>query len=388
MGKVYDALIVGAGPAGSHVAARLAALGHKVLVLEEHLRAGEAVCCTGIVGKECLDTFSVGAQVILREARSATLFSPWGRSLRVERETVQAYVVDRALFDSSLSAKAQKAGAEHLWGSIVKDILVDGESVKVETQNGGEIIEGRAAVIAAGFHSHLAERVGLGRIRNFAVGAQVEVKAKQVEEVVVYTGHKIAPGFFAWVVPSFPGMARVGLLAHRRPGEYLKVFLSKLAEEGRIAPQDSKVVYGGVPLSPLPRTFGDRVLVVGDAAGQVKPTTAGGIYYGLLCAEIAAETLHQALSANDLRSATLAAYEKEWKKRLGSELRAGHRARWLFERLSDERIDRIFEVVESKNIHGKLLNSPEFSFVWHRSVMLRAFRLLGLRGFLQILRSW
>ncbi|MEE9173415.1 MAG: NAD(P)/FAD-dependent oxidoreductase, partial [Thermoplasmata archaeon] len=81
--------------------------------------------------------------------------------------------------------------------------------------------------------------------------------------------------------------------------------------------------------------------MVGDAAGQVKPTTGGGIYYGLLCAEIAADTLNGALAGNDLSAENLAEYERRWKKKLGRELRVGYWARKLYERLSDGQIDRI-----------------------------------------------
>ena len=84
-------------------------------------------------------------------------------------------------------------------------------------------------------------------------------------------------------------------------------------------------------------------MVVGDAAGQVKPTSGGGIYYGLLCADIAADTLHRALQEGDFSAGMLSRYERKWKKRLGRELKIGYWARRMFERLSDGQIDRIFD---------------------------------------------
>lgn len=383
---MYDTIIVGAGPVGSHVAARLAGLGYKVIVFEEHSGAGEAVCCTGIVGKECLDTFPVDSEAVLRAEKSATLFSPSGIPLRVEKQEVQAYILDRGVFDSFLSTSAQEAGVDYLWGSRVRTILPGEESVRVEIENSSKSFEGKTAVIASGFHSRLTERVGLGRVRDFAAGAQVEVDAEGVDEVEIYFGKNVAPGFFGWLVPTSQGRARVGLLARRRPGKYLRALLDVLADQDRIAARDARIYYGGVPLRPLSRTYTDRVLVVGDAAGQVKPTTAGGIYYGLLCAENAVDTLHQALAVDSFEADTLSSYEKRWKERLGSELRASRWARWLLEHLSDERLDRTFKVVESKGIHTALLDSPEFSFDWHRGLILKALRLVGLRGMLRIMR--
>ena len=256
----------------------------------------------------------------------------------------------------------------------------------MEIESSSKSFEGKTAVIASGFHSRLTERVGLGRVRDFAAGAQVEVDAEAVDEVEIYFGKNVAPGFFGWLVPTSQGRARVGLLARRRPGKYLRALLDVLADQDRIAAHDARIYYGGVPLRPLSRTYTDRVLVVGDAAGQVKPTTAGGIYYGLLCAENAVDTLHQALAVDSFEADTLSSYEKRWKERLGSELRASRWARWLLEHLSDERLDRTFKVVESKGIHTALLDSPEFSFDWHRGLILKALRLVGLGGMLRIMR--
>ena len=93
--------------------------------------------------------------------------------------------------------------------------------------------------------------------------------------------------------------------------------MSSLQAQGRIASSEAGISHGGIPLKPLPRTYGERLVVVGDTAGLVKPTTGGGIYYGLLSADMAADTLHRALKANDLSAKSLASYEREWKNRLG-----------------------------------------------------------------------
>ncbi len=112
------------------------------------------------------------------------------------------------------------------------------------------------------------------------------------------------------------------------------------------------------------------MLVVGDAAGQVKPTSGGGIYYGLLCADIAADTLHQALQTDDLSAKNLTKYERRWKRRLGRELKIGYRTRKLFERLSDRQIDRIFDIVKANGIDKTLLETKNLSFDWHSRTIL------------------
>ena len=158
--------------------------------------------------------------------------------------------------------------------------------------------------------------------------------------------------------------------------------MSSLRAQGRIASSEADISHGGIPLKPLPRTYGERLVVVGDTAGLVKPTTGGGIYYGLLSADMAADTLRRALEANNLSARSLAGYEREWKKRLGWELRVGYWGRKLYERLSDRQVDRAFDIIKSDGIDESLLETEGLSFDWHGEVVLR---LMGYRAVSKIL---
>jgi flavin-dependent dehydrogenase len=147
--------------------------------------------------------------------------------------------------------------------------------------------------------------------------------------------------------------------------------MSSLLAQGKIVSDEVKLSYGGISLKPLARTCSQRLMVVGNAAGQVKPISGGGIYYGLLCADIAANALHQALKDNDLSAKRLAKYERGWKKRLSQELKIGYWARRLFERLNDRQIDRIFDIVKANGIDEALLKAKDLSFDWHSWAVLR-----------------
>lgn len=361
---------------GSYAAYKLAGIGHEVVVLEEHRQLGEQVCCTGIISQKCATSFAIDENVILRQVNSARLFSPSGRLIRLWREEPQAYIVDRAAFDIAMANRAQAKGAEYLLNSPVRNLQVGADRVRVEVARQGERLdlEARVVVIATGFGSVLVKKLELGRVGDFVVGAQATVEAIGIDEVEVYTGREIAPGFFAWLVPISPPRALVGLLSRHSPGLYLRRLLSSLQAQGKIASDEAKLSYGGIPLRPLARTYGERLLVVGDAAGQGKPTTGGGIYYGLQCADIAANTLHQALRNDNLSAKTLANYELEWRKKLGRELEIGYYARKLYERLSDKQIDSIFNIIKSNDIDQALLQAKDLSFDWQGKVIMRLIR--------------
>ena len=376
---MYDVVVIGAGPVGSHVAYKLAEKGHTVVVLEQRERLGGPVCCTGIIGRECASSFGVEDNVILRQVNSARLYSPSGRCLRLWRQETQAYIIDRAAFDLVLARKAQSKAADYVLSSVVKDMKVGDDRIRVEAVCQKEKLnfEARAAVVATGFGSRLVGRLGLGRVGDFVTGAQVEVETRGIDEVEVYFGQEIAPGFFGWLVPTLPGRALVGLLSRHSPGHYLSKLMSSLLVQGKIVSADVELSYGGVPLKPLSKTYGERLMVVGDAAGQVKPTTGGGIYYGLLCADMVAGTLHRALDTNTLSAGSLVNYEREWKRKLGRELKVGYWARKLYERLSDQQINRLFDIIISDGIDETLLKAEDLSFDWHGAPVLK---LLGYRA--------
>jgi len=375
---LYDAIVIGGGPVGSYVAYKLAGAGYGVVVLEQKQRLGEQVCCTGIIGRECVSSFAVDDNFILRQINSARLFSPSGRLLRLWRQETQAYIIDRTAFDKAMASRAQGNGAEYILNCRVSNIETGDNRVGVEATCHGERLNlaARAVIIATGFGSRLSEGLGLGKISDFVMGAQAEVETTGVDEVEVYFGQEVAPGFFAWLVPTSSNRALVGLLSRRSPGLYLRKLMSSLVVQGKIASAEAELSYGGIPLKPLPRTYSKRLLVVGDAAGQVKPTTGGGIYYGLLCANMAANTLHSALESNDLSARKLANYQREWKRKLGQELRIEYWARKFYEHLSDRQIDRMFDIIKSNGIDEVLLKAEDLSFDWHGEVVLR---LLGHR---------
>ncbi len=364
---MYDVIVIGGGPAGSRTAARLAGMGYRVAVLEKEAQAGTRTCCTGIISRECARAYDIDDGVILKKANSAVIYSPSGKTLGVWREETQACILDRAAFDRTMAERAVNEGAEYLPGRTVCGLEIRGDGVEIKALRDGEKLEykARAAVIASGFgfrpgRNPVAEAAG-----DFVIGIQAEVATAGTNEVEVYLGRQVAPGFFGWLVPTSPFTARVGLLCREKPRDYLRRLIASLHRQGKLSSGEARVSCGGIPLQPPRRTSGERFILAGDAAGQVKPTTGGGIYYGLLAADIAADTLDRGLRRDDLSARSLAAYERKWRQKLGREIKTGYRARRLFERLNDQQIERLFDIVKASGIDKAVLASGDISFDWH-----------------------
>ena len=356
--------------------------GYDVLVLDWRHDVGDKLC-TGIVGQECIRRFPVEPLFIHREAASAQVVPPRNGNLRFEAATPQARIINRVAYVASFADRARAAGAGYLLGQRVLRVIPGPREATVLTNEGRH--EARALVLAAGFGSPLTRQLGLGSVSDYVAGVQVEACARGIKEVQVYVGHEVAPGFFAWLVPTLPDRALVGLLARRHAQEYLSRFIRRLKDEGKITALVNDPGTWGIPLRPLKRSYQDRALIVGDAAGQVKPTTGGGIFYSLLASEIAVSVLDEALVADDLSASKLSRYQKDWRGLLARELEIGYSARRLYEYLNDQQISSLVHQAGSNGIRADLVSSPDLSFDWHSRMITRVMGHPALGGALQLI---
>ena len=372
--ELYDIIVVGAGPAGNVAASRLSSLGYGVAVLDRRHDIGDKLC-TGIVGLECVRRFPPHPSIVQHEAVEATVVSPAGERYRIAREQTQAFVLDRVAYVRSLADTAAEAGTEYHLGHQVTGVdTSNGHVAAVATSDSGRhSYRARMLLIGSGFGTPLIDMAGIsnGRKRNHMVGVQAEVEAPGLESTEVYLGKSIAPGSFGWLVPLSASRALVGTVSRERPDGEMELFLSALQHSGKVRRVVKPLRRWGIPVRPLSKTYADRVLVAGDAAGFAKPTTGGGIYYALLSGEMAAETAHDAFTTGDLSAHRLKDYQRRWKAVFGKELRTGYYARVLFEALGDRQIERLLKLCF--DAQEDLIGAREFSFDWHSKVILKAF---------------
>jgi digeranylgeranylglycerophospholipid reductase len=377
---MHDVTIVGGGPAGLTAAARLAGAGHSVRVLEEHQSFGEPVHCTGVLAEDAFAELDLPRSVILNPLATARFHSPSGLDISHTPARTEAVVIDRAAFDRHLADIAASAGATLINGVRVGSIAVEPSHVRIAVDGGAEL-RSRTVILACGANYRFQRQLGMGIPALHLSSAQIEVPAGRDGDVEMYFGSVLAPRGFAWAVPvSRPSgpHVRIGVMCADNAGEHFRRLVDKVAPFWGVDTESTRSPRRRLlPLSTLRRTYADRVLAVGDAAGLVKPTTGGGIYYSVISAGLAADMLDEGLRTNQLSAAALSPYEASWRARLQPEFRAQLALRVLAQRLPDRAIDALWELASSDGIMPIVRKTAQFNR--HRDFIAALFRHPGAR---------
>ena len=306
----YDVIIVGAGPVGGRAATLLAERGMRVLMLEEHAEIGRPFQCAGLVtpcSSRC------------RSLRYGSRGSGWRTDSRPQwhpcsrwhRGDIATYVVCRKRFDQFVVQQGMEAGS-HLWLETVPIAAdVDEEGVELTVRRGNEELSLRCTLLigADGAHSWTRRAFKMGHPKELMIGFQTEVVGYQGRDrwLEMYSGSSIAPGFFAWVIPSGFGTHRIGLwsTADRLNGRSIESCYQDLIDhplwKDRFEGISEVARYcGPVPSGMVKRPLKDRVMLLGDAAGMAKPTTGGGIGPGFHQIQCIIDPLVDAIQRNDV----------------------------------------------------------------------------------------
>ena len=377
MKPVSEVAVIGGGPVGSFTAWNLSKLGVDATVFEEHAEIGVPSHCAGhlsIRSLKDLGLYPLPEGIVENTFSVANFHSPQGTAFSVRLESPVTCALNRELFDKFLAEKAEAAGARYRMGSRVRSLILDDGFVKgVNTEREGdvELVEAKVVVDAEGLSSRFVKEAGLappqsGCLVN-AVEAEVEnVGNLEMDAVEVFLGKEYAPGLYGWIMPLLNGTAKVGLAAkNENPKDLLQRLMlkhpvaSKLLKGARAKHTSfHPITLGG----PIAKTCVNGFLAVGDAASQVKPTTGGGVIFGLTCGQIAAETTFEAIRGNDVSENCLKEYQKGCVGKLGFDFSVMLRIRRFLDSLSDEKIDDILRVCNRLGLGKALKDVDEIDF--------------------------
>ena len=344
----YDIAVVGAGPAGCVVARICAEAGHNTILFEKNRLPGLKVC-GGFLEPRIIEEFEIDPKVVDYHVNRFFLHTK-NHDAVLKASDMFGYetgaTVLRKNFDGWLADKAVEAGATvHTSSRYLRPIIKKGKvaGIEVATKNSRKKVHARVAVAADGFYSKVARSAGLipkYSKKDFMVGVQKEVhlKAPPAEgEVHIFLGNEISRCGYGWLFPKMHGYtAGVGSLAThltdaKTLSNSLNWFLKKHPACSDLVKNVKKVSepkFGYIPISQHRNLSCNGLVTVGDAAGQVSPTTGGGIYYAMKAAEIVSEVIIQALEVGDNSGEFLRKYDTTWKATFGKDL---HFERLLFD---------------------------------------------------------
>jgi digeranylgeranylglycerophospholipid reductase len=346
----YDAVVVGAGPAGCAVSRWIAEEGLNVLIVEEHQQVGHPNHCAGLITPRTLKTAGLPSDGFVRNTLTGALIhSRSGRELAIGGDRVHALAIDRARFDTALAQKARESGAQLVLRTRASQFQRHDDSIRVrlENEHRQEIVDTRLLIGADGANSSVARWANLPGPAEvvYALNAHVRLGHRATHFVEVFLSSDLAPGWFGWIIPLGDGEARLGIgTTQGSAARCLRELVAAFPHRFR----DLELVHvsgGVIPLGLPEKIHADRLMLVGDAACQVKPTSGGGVYTGLLAARSCSRVAVRALQEDDLSAESLGRYHASWQEGMGGELQTGALLRRIFLRLEDDDFDTILHLL-------------------------------------------
>ena len=358
----FDVVIGGGSVAGLLCAREIASKGFSVLVIEEDYEIGTPEHCGGLVSLSGLEELGVipFRKTFDHMIESAKVSSPNGKSFTINSKKQKVVEISRRELDKQIAFQAQKNGA------VIKVKTSFQEITDTGIRTNEEKIDCKIFVDARGVSSLIhKDRTGILSSAQYEIYADWIHKGK-VE--VIFDQEKYA-GFFAWVIPSGEGKGKVGVAGRGiKVSETLDNILRDKGEHSTIRKIFAPIWIKG----PIENFVEGKTVIIGDAAGQAKPTTAGGIFTSGMGGIYAGQAISEFLKTNN--SEDLKQYQKKWTERFGKEFEKQILARKLLERIDNNTINKLFESI-TPEIIKEISEKDDFDF--HTGSIIK---LLGLKG--------
>lgn len=373
----FDVAIVGGGPVGSTLGYKLAKKGVSVCIIEKKKYIGYPLQCAGILSKNILDVNDLPDNLIINQVKGAYLSSP-NQCFKVQKNEDIAYIIDRVAYDQYLAKKALDSNVKIYMQNKVLDIDADNGTVRTSK----ELIRAKIIVGADGCNSVVSKKIGNDLDCYTANQYLVKIGDDLNNDYVdIFTNNELLPGFL-WVIPLKHKLYRVGLFSDNdyiNQNKILNDFLdgNNSFTNSNLAISDYEIVEkytGYIPIYNKNRTLvKNRVLLVGDAAGHVKPTTGGGLILAFNTLDFVADIIKESLVKDDI--GILKKYPVEFNKRFSDELNNEIKVHKTLNLLSDSDLDYLFKKV--KEYDGEDFIS-EYGDMDNQSVLIKEFLKKGL----------
>jgi geranylgeranyl reductase family protein len=365
----YDVVIAGGSISGLISAREIAKKGYSVLVLEEGFEVGTPDHCGGLVSKSALHDLGIEPTQKTFDSmiNSALIFSPNGKQFEIDSKKQEVVVVNRRELDKQVALQAQQSGAEIRVKTSFKEKTKRGVRTSIDEIGCKILVDCR----------------GVGALINnqrdgILLSAQYEVYADWITEgkVEVYFDQIKYPGFFAWIIPSGKGVGKVGIAGREiNVSNIMEQFLRNKGKYSTVRKIFAPIWIKG----PIKDFISGDVVIAGDAAGQSKPTTAGGIYSCAMGGLLAGNAITKYLETNE--HSQLQQYQKFWHDKFGKEFEKQRLARKILERVDNKTIDMIFDTI-TPEIISEISNKDDFDF--HATSIVK---LLGMRKSLSAVQN-
>ena len=360
----YDVIVAGAGVAGCMAAIEASKQGVRIGLFEEHPQVGVPSHCSGVVSLSGLKLLGMTSNQAFdqRLIRGARFFPPTGSPIEITRPEPVALIINRMKFDQYLAKNAINNGVElHTKSRITKFEKTSDQEIHVTIQNQG-VVGAKVLIDASGAGSRLPTQAGLKPPdwSQILPGLQYELIGtdRQDDLVNLYFGSKRAPGFFAWSIPTGDHSVRAGLATSKGN---VRTLLDQLVKEHWPKSKIDATKSGSVLVSgPVDRCWSPGFIFAGDAAGQVKQTTGGGIVIGGYCGMLAGKAAASAVKNPRRADQFLETYDHEWREKFSSDLKKMGIGRRLFFGLSDATLDKLFPALEP--LLGEITDVADMDF--------------------------
>jgi len=381
--KKYDVIIVGGGPAGCIVGENIK---HgNVLIIEEHQEIGVPLQCAGLVSKKGVKELG-NPRGCVNTVRGAYIYSK-NNHVMIGNDEIRAHVFERKVMDKDIAIRASKNKNVDILlkahGKLFNITKHENKNKNVNknvndkyfkkckywnknTNNNnfygllinhfGKKYEVHPNIIvgADGAKSCLRKSANIVSKREILSGAQLEmVNVSNIDDdfVYVFYDRKYCKDFFIWIIPMGKDRVRVGLCDRGNTYNKLLRFIEyhPVASEFLKDAVPVEFSVGALPIGTVETSVKNNLILVGDAAGQVKPLSGGGLYYGAKSAKICAKIINEYLLNNHPLN-YLKTYDYLWRKDIGSEIDFGIKFRKILKNINDKYMDMLLEFIINNNL--------------------------------------